>query len=184
VAAGASSKTGATLSLMRIGQARELCAVLNPALLHPRTFAGAKPVTTEVRWKTAGLVGRDSPFLRSVSGLILRRVKTSGWLCCIRTTSGHSHLLLKITHPSTFFYFVRFQKKMRPGSLETPEPDATGYQNLVRQNPKLTRMYGPSHDCKGKAEEREGQSAQMYSSIRAKALSRTKTSCSLPEATP
>jgi len=34
---------------------------------------------------------------------------------------------------------VRFLKEMRLVSLEIPEPDATGYQNLVRQNPKLTR---------------------------------------------
>ena len=34
---------------------------------------------------------------------------------------------------------VRFQKKMRLVSLEIPEPGATGYQNLMRQNPNLTR---------------------------------------------
>ena len=34
---------------------------------------------------------------------------------------------------------VRFQKKMRPVSLEIPEPDATASQNLMRQNTKLTR---------------------------------------------
>jgi hypothetical protein len=34
---------------------------------------------------------------------------------------------------------VRFQKKMRLVSLEIPEHDATAYQNLMRQNPKLTR---------------------------------------------
>jgi hypothetical protein len=33
---------------------------------------------------------------------------------------------------------VKFQKEMRPVSLEIPEPDATGYQNLMRQNTKLT----------------------------------------------
>jgi hypothetical protein len=32
-----------------------------------------------------------------------------------------------------------FQKKMRHVSLQIPEPGATGYQNLMRQNPKLTR---------------------------------------------
>ena len=118
-----------------------------------------------------------STFLHSVSGLILRPVKTSRWHCCIRTTSGHSHLLLKITKDlktaslslllslfatrgmqnflaeccilTNFWSFsstsenhnktVRFQKKMRPVSLEIPEADATGYQNLMRQNPKLTR---------------------------------------------
>jgi hypothetical protein len=37
------------------------------------------------------------------------------------------------------YTYVRFQKKMRPVSLEIPEPDATAYQNLMRQNPKLTR---------------------------------------------
>jgi hypothetical protein len=58
--------------------------------------------------------------------------KTSRGHCCIRTSSGHSHLLLKITT-------VRFQKQMRLISLEIPEPDATGYQNLMRQNTKLTR---------------------------------------------
>jgi hypothetical protein len=56
--------------------------------------------------------------------------------CCILTTSGHSHPLLKIT---TTFNNVRFQKKMRLVSLEIPEPGATGYQNLMRQNSKLTR---------------------------------------------
>jgi hypothetical protein len=30
---------------------------------------------------------------------------------------------------------VRFQKELRPVSLEIPEPDATAYQNLMRQNP-------------------------------------------------
>ena len=30
---------------------------------------------------------------------------------------------------------VRFQKKMRLVSLEIPEPSATKYQNLIRQNP-------------------------------------------------
>jgi hypothetical protein len=40
-------------------------------------------------------------------------------------------------------------------------------------------MYGPPHDCKRKAEGDEKQSAQMYSSIRAKMLSRTKVSCPL-----
>jgi hypothetical protein len=34
---------------------------------------------------------------------------------------------------------VRFQKEMRLVTLERPEPGATGYQNLMRQNPKLTR---------------------------------------------
>jgi hypothetical protein len=34
---------------------------------------------------------------------------------------------------------VRFQKTLRLLSLEIPEPDATGYQNLMRQNSKLTR---------------------------------------------
>jgi hypothetical protein len=29
---------------------------------------------------------------------------------------------------------VRFQKEMRPVSLETPEPDETGHQNLMRPN--------------------------------------------------
>jgi len=86
-------------------------------------------------------------FLRSVSGRILRRVKTSRWHCCIRTTSGHSHLLLKITkshhnhnhnhddNGATQTTTVRFQKKMQLISLEIPEPGATRYQNLVRQNP-------------------------------------------------
>ena len=34
---------------------------------------------------------------------------------------------------------VRLQKEMRLVSLEIPEPGATAYQNLMRQNPKLTR---------------------------------------------
>jgi len=34
---------------------------------------------------------------------------------------------------------VRFQKEMRLLSLEIREPDAPGYQNLMRQNPKLSR---------------------------------------------
>jgi hypothetical protein len=34
---------------------------------------------------------------------------------------------------------VRFQKEMRLVSLEIPEPNATGYQNLCDKNPKLTR---------------------------------------------
>jgi hypothetical protein len=34
---------------------------------------------------------------------------------------------------------VRFLEKMRLVSLETPEPDATVYQNLMRRNPDLTR---------------------------------------------
>jgi hypothetical protein len=34
---------------------------------------------------------------------------------------------------------VRFQKKMRLVSLQIPEAGATRYQNLMRQNPKLTR---------------------------------------------
>jgi hypothetical protein len=32
---------------------------------------------------------------------------------------------------------VRFQKEMRLVSLQIPEPDATEYQNLMRQNPKI-----------------------------------------------
>jgi len=39
-------------------------------------------------------------------------------------------------------------------------------------------MYGPPRDCKGGVW-REDKSAQMYSSIRAKALSRAKFSCPL-----
>jgi len=31
-----------------------------------------------------------------------------------------------------YYNSVRFQKKLRPVSLEIPEPDATGYQNLMR----------------------------------------------------
>jgi hypothetical protein len=34
---------------------------------------------------------------------------------------------------------VRFQKEMRLVSLEIPEPGASGYQNLMRQDPNLTR---------------------------------------------
>ena len=34
---------------------------------------------------------------------------------------------------------MRFQKKMRPVSLEIPEPGETRYQKLMRQDPKLTR---------------------------------------------
>ena len=45
---------------------------------------------------------------------------------------GHSHPLLKITHLQS----VRFQKEMRPVSLEIPEPGETKYQNQVRRNPK------------------------------------------------
>ena len=60
--------------------------------------------------------------------------------CCILTTSGHSHLLLKITTIT-----VRFQKELRLLSLEIPEPDATTYQNLVRQKPVLTRSYATKY---------------------------------------
>jgi hypothetical protein len=62
---------------MRIDQPPELCAVLNPALLHPRTFAGAKS------WHNRSLLENGWPsrsrftFLRRVSGLILSRVKLS-----------------------------------------------------------------------------------------------------------
>jgi hypothetical protein len=57
----------------------------------------ATPGTTGARWKTGALARPRFTFLRSVSGVIFRRVKTSGWHCCILTTSGHSHPLLKIT---------------------------------------------------------------------------------------
>jgi hypothetical protein len=52
----------------------------------------------------------------------------------------------------------------------------------LRAGTRLLRMYGPPRDCKGKFG-REDKSAQMYSSIRTKALSTAKTSCSLPEVT-
>src|ERR1700739_5133044 len=38
-----------------------------------------------------------------------------------------------------FYTTGRFQKKMLLVSLEIPEPGATAYQNLMRQNSKLTR---------------------------------------------
>jgi hypothetical protein len=43
-------------------------------------------------------------------------------------------------------------------------------------------MYGPPCECKGKVSN-EGKSASMYSSIRAKMLSRTNVSLPLLEAT-
>jgi hypothetical protein len=110
-------KKGATRSIMRIDQPR-------------RCKAWHKRSSPENGWVSRP----EIHLLRSVSGQTLRRVKTSGWHCCILTTSGHSHLLLKITKIS-----VRFQKRMRLVSLEIPEPDATEYQNLMRQNTKLTR---------------------------------------------
>jgi hypothetical protein len=76
---------------------RELCAVLNPALFQSSDLCRATPGTTGARWKTGALARPRFTFLRSVSGVIFRRVKTSGWHCCILTTSGHSHPLLKIT---------------------------------------------------------------------------------------
>ena len=45
---------------------------------------------------------------------------------------------------------VRCQKCLRLVSLETPEPDATGYQNLMRQNPKLTLKPLPPYSYLGR----------------------------------
>jgi hypothetical protein len=45
---------------------------------------------------------------------------------------------------------VRFQKWLRPVSLEIPKPDATVYQNLMRQNPDLTRSGATSSTLRPK----------------------------------
>jgi len=50
------------------------------------------------RWSTSSNASRQSDQISVLSiGLMLKRVEPSGWYCCIRATSGHSHLLLKIT---------------------------------------------------------------------------------------
>jgi hypothetical protein len=54
----------------------------------------------------------------------------------IAAAATTNDLLLLLAHYTTT---VKFQKELRLVSLEIPEPDATGYQNLVRQNSKLTR---------------------------------------------
>jgi hypothetical protein len=45
------------------------------------------------------------------------------------TSENHNHIVRSVT----------FQKWLRLVSLEIPEPGATKYQNLMRQNPNLTR---------------------------------------------
>jgi hypothetical protein len=55
--------------------------------------------------------------------------------CTRPSANDPEHNLLS----SDSFSSVRFQKWLRLFSLEIPEPGATGYQNLMRQDSKLTR---------------------------------------------
>jgi hypothetical protein len=126
------------------------CSIVGSFLKRPRSKPG-KPLQdseSRVLSGTTSPTSRQRPFkemnaeapLRHLKlvlqGETLQQCKIFLAHCCILTTSGHSHPLLKIT---TTFNNVRFQKKMRLVSLEIPEPGATGYQNLMRQNSKLTR---------------------------------------------
>ena len=62
-----------------------------------------------------------------------------------------------------------FHSNVETGSVDDKSPTRSSTPDKSRE------MYGPPQDCKGKFG-REDKSAQMYSSIRAKMLSRTKIS--------
>jgi len=78
-----------------------------------------------------------------------RRAVLLSLLLSLFATRGMQNFLAALLHSHNFWSFsstsenhtrgVRFQKCLRLLSLEIPEPDATGYQNLMRQNSKLTR---------------------------------------------